>query len=152
MTRILLHIVCLLSFSFGIAQEKNNAYDPTLAQNLGADEYGMKNYFLVLLQTGSSEGFSKDEITAYFQSHMQNISKHVASKKLIVAGPVGKNEEGMRGIFILDVSTEEEVKQILQEDGAVASGLLKAVIMPWYGSAALPTYMEVHSKVQKKSF
>lgn len=142
----------LIWFSFANAQSNNSIYDESLSKELGADDYGMKSYFLVLLQTGNSEGFTKDEVTAHFQSHMQNITKYAALKKIVVADPVGKNEEGLRGIFIIDAKTEEEVKQILQEDGAVASGILKAMILPWYGSAALPTYMENHSKIQKKSF
>lgn len=152
MQQILTIISFLICFSYTEAQSVNAVYNESLAKELGADDYGMKSYFLVLLQSGSSEGFSKDEITAHFQSHIQNITKYAALKKIIVAGPVGKNEEGLRGIFIINAVTEEEVKQILQEDGAVASGILNALIFPWYGSAALPTYMDNHSKVQKKTF
>ncbi|MBS4040794.1 MAG: hypothetical protein KGZ81_09375 [Flavobacteriales bacterium] len=152
MQQILTIISLLICFSYTEAQSVNAVYNESLAKELGADDYGMKSYFLVLLQSGSSEGFTKDEVTAHFQSHMQNITKYAALKKIIVAGPIGKNEEGLRGIFIINAATEEEVKQILQEDGAVASGILNALIFQWYGSAALPTYMDNHSKVQKKTF
>jgi hypothetical protein len=44
----------IISFQCIKAQQLHNTpgYDSTLAQKLGADEYGMKQYFLKKVQTG----------------------------------------------------------------------------------------------------
>lgn len=70
--------------------------------------------------------------------------------KLIVAGPLGKNDHSYRGIFIFSVNDPEEVKQILQTDPAIKAGFLDTEIFTWYGSAALPTYLEASDKIWKK--
>ena len=152
MHKKLIYIGCVFWMAIGIGQNNIVNFDESLAASMGADEYGMKSYFLVLLQTGNATEFSEEETSKHFLSHLQNIIKYTAQKKIIVSGPVGKNEAGLRGSFIYNVATEQEVTQILQEDGAIVSGLLKAEILPWYGSAALPTYLETHAKIQKKSF
>ena len=124
-------------------------YDAALAEKYGADDYGMKSYFFVLLTTGDTQISDKSVISAHFQSHMDNIQKLVKERKLIVAGPFGKNENGYRGLFIMDVSSEEEARKLISQDGAVSSGLLHASYFTWYGSAALPAYLETAEKITK---
>ena len=80
----------------------NPKYDKALAEKLGANEYGMKSYFLVILKTGSNLTATKEETTESFKGHMANIGRLVAEGKLIVAGPLAKNELQYRGIFILN--------------------------------------------------
>jgi uncharacterized protein YciI len=80
---------------------------------------------------------------------MKNIQRLVDEKKLIVAGPLGKNDKTYRGIFILDVQSQEEAKELLQTDPAVASKLLDTELYTWYGSAALPAYLEDSDKIWK---
>ena len=81
---------------------------------------------------------------------MNNIQRLVEEKKLIVAGPLGKNEKKYRGIFILDnIQTEQEAKELLQTDPAIKSGLLDYEIYSWYGSAALPEYLPASDKIWK---
>ncbi len=128
----------------------NPNYDPVLAEQLGADDYGMKSYILVLLKTGSNPGTNPDLVQSSFRGHMANIGRLVDEGKLVVAGPLGKNENSYRGIFILDVSTTEEAEELLQTDPAIKSGLLDADLYPWYGSAALPEYLPASDKIWKK--
>ena len=109
----LLFFTILLSFTSSYAQNDNPKYDASLAQQLGADEYGMKNYVFVLLKTGTNTTTDKQFIADCFAGHMTNIAKLANAKKLIVAGPMGKNEANLRGIFILNVATIEEANQLL---------------------------------------
>ncbi|HBK41165.1 MAG TPA: hypothetical protein DDZ57_06280, partial [Porphyromonadaceae bacterium] len=46
---------------------KNPAYDADLAEKLGADAYGMKNFVLVILKTGSNVTDDKAFITECFR-------------------------------------------------------------------------------------
>lgn len=136
---------------FLIAQNTINQYDQNLAKELGADEYGMKNYVLVILKTGSNKTTDKKELDSLFGGHMKNMGVLSEAGKLIVAGPIGKNENSYRGIFILNVKDTTEARTILATDPAVNSKVLEAELYNWYGSAALPLYLETHKKIQKST-
>ena len=148
---IIVFIICVGSLH-AYAQSTNTAYDKALADSLGADEYGMKMYVLVMLKTGTNTTESKTATDSLFAGHMQNIGKLVEMKKLVVAGPLQKNEKNYRGIFILNVKTLEEAKALIDTDPAVKAKLLDADMFLWYGSAALPIYLPYHDKVQKTKF
>jgi uncharacterized protein YciI len=144
----------LLSFFLFIAaitkaQTTNPNYDAELAKSLGADDYGMKPYVLVMLKTGENTTASKEETNQAFAGHMENIQRLVKEKKLIVAGPLGKNDQTYRGIFILDVPTIEEAKTLVQTDPAVKENLLAVELFQWYGSAALKEYLPASDKIWK---
>lgn len=128
----------------------NPNYDKTLAEKLGGDDYGMKSYYLVILKTGSNKSTDKNLISESFSGHLDNINRLVKENKLIVAGPLGKNDHNYRGIFILnDIKSEEEVKSLLQTDPAIKNGLLDYEFFTWYGSAALSEYLPFSDKIWK---
>lgn len=128
----------------------NPKYDEALTHKLGGDEYGMKSYWLVILKTGPVTIANKDSVGNIFRGHLANIERLAEARKIIVAGPLGKNDRNYRGIFILnDIKTLEEAKSLLQTDPAIHSGLLEPEIYPWYGSAALPEYLEAADKIWK---
>ena len=86
-------------------------YDAELAKKLGGDQYGMKNYVLVLLKTGPKDGEVTGQARAdIFSGDMKNIGRLADEGKLAVAGPFGKNEQGMRGLIILNVATPENIQ------------------------------------------
>ena len=143
-----LTLVMILTIS-ALAQSTNPNYDAKLAESLGADEYGMKSYVLVILKTGSNKTTEKSFIDSCFRGHMDNIGRLVEEGKLIVAGPMGKNENTYRGIFILDVKTFEEATELLKNDAAVNEKILEAELYKWYGSAALPAYLDTSDKIWK---
>ena len=62
---------------------------------------------------------------------MANINNMAESGKLQIAGPFG-DDGNWRGIFIFDVATEEEVKELLKDDPAIQSGRLAYEIHPWW--------------------
>jgi uncharacterized protein YciI len=126
----------------------NSNYDRVLANKLGGDDYGMKRYFFIILKTGTNTTTDKELINNSFRGHMDNINRLVDAGKLIVAGPLGKNESNYRGIFILNnVNSIEEAKELLQTDLAIKNGLLDFEIFTWYGSAALPEYIPFSDKI-----
>lgn len=128
----------------------NLNYDKTLAEKLGADDYGMKSYFFVILKTGTNTNADKELVAESFRGHMDNINRLVDEGKLIVAGPLMKNENNYRGIFIFhNIKTLADIKAILQTDLAIKNGLLDYDIFTWYGSAALPEYLPFSQKIFK---
>lgn len=136
------------------AQEKKakTPYDEALAKKLGADNYGMKMYVLVMLKSGTNTTETKAKTDSLFAGHMANMGKMVEAQKLIIAGPMGKNDKNYRGIFVLNTKSIEEAKQLLESDPAIKAKLLEPELYNWYGSAALAEYLPFHDKIQKSSF
>lgn len=133
------------------AQKINPDYDSTLAKQLNADDYGMKSYILVILKTGSNNVQDKQLRDSLFAEHFANMSAMVEAGKLVVAGPIDKNENNYRGIFILNVTSFEDAQLLLQNDPTIHEKVLEAELYKWYGSAALPVYLDTHDKIQKFS-
>ncbi|KIA91542.1 hypothetical protein OC25_21070 [Pedobacter kyungheensis] len=151
----LLLAICLSATTLAVAAQDKKAkvpYDEALAKKLGADDYGMKMYIMVILKSGTNTTETKAKTDSLFAGHMANIEKMAALNKLAVAGPMGKNDKNYRGIFILNTKSMDEAKQLLDNDPAIKAKLLEPELYNWYGSAALPEYLPFHDKIQKKSF
>ena len=145
--RFIISLICLIIFTIGFTQK----YDVRLAKKLGADDYGMKSYMLVILKTGTNTTTDKQTLDSLFRGHMDNIQRLSAQGKLIIAGPMKKNPNNYRGIFILDVKTQDEAHQLLSTDPTIREKIFDVELYDWYGSAALPTYLPAHTKIEKKS-
>jgi uncharacterized protein YciI len=134
------------------AQKANPAYDKALGDSLGADEYGMKMYVLAILKTGPVKITDKKVTDSLFAGHMANIQRLAKEGKLTVAGPLQGNERSYRGIFIFNVRTVDEARELVKTDPAVKAGIFETELYGWYGSAALPMYLPYSEKVGQKSF
>ncbi|MDF3076379.1 MAG: hypothetical protein K0S09_268 [Sphingobacteriaceae bacterium] len=139
-------LLCLQSF----AQSDGPKYDKNLAESLGGDDYGMKMYVLAILKTGTNKTADKKTTDSLFQGHMANIGRLADEGKLIVAGPLKRNDKEYRGIFIFNVKTIEDAAALVKTDPAINANLLDVELFQWYGSAALPVYLESHEKIQRK--
>ena len=126
-------------------------YDSILAQKVGADEYGMKQYVMAFLKAGPNR--SQDSATAadLQKAHMANINRMADEGKLVVAGPFMDDGE-LRGIYIFNVTSVEEAQALTATDPAVQAGRLAMELHPWYGSAALIEMNDLHKRVSKKGF
>ena len=150
MKYIVLLYTCFIFSINTFCQVENSKYESYLADSLGGDEYGMKPYILVILKTGSNKTIDKKILDSLFSGHMENIGRLASIGKLVVAGPLGKNEKTYRGIFILNVKTIEEAYALLETDPAIKAKVFETEIFNWYGSAALPMYLPFHKKIEKK--
>jgi uncharacterized protein YciI len=146
-------VILLLMFFFTslYAQEAEEKYDSVLAKKLKADDYGMKNYVLVLLKPGSNSPVNKVTEDSIFHGHMNNIIRLANNGSLVLAGPFGKNDL-YSGLFILNVSNFDEAKKLLETDPAIQAKLLDPEMFLWYGSASLQEVLKVHKKIQKLKF
>ena len=149
MRKIVLLLLLIISAISLYSQNTNPKFDQALATSLGADEYGMKSYVLVILKSGSNKTTNKDTLNLLFRGHMSNIQRLAEQKKLVIAGPLGNNDKNYRGIFIFNVKTLAEAKELLITDPAVQQKLFDAEMYEWYGSAALPEYLKTHEKIEK---
>lgn len=144
----------LIAGFFSLTQAQNTKFDQKLADSLGADPYGMRNYFLVILKTGENDAKITDKTkrSELFNGHMANIKRLSEEGKIIVAGPFGENNLQFRGLFIINAKDEAEVTGLLHTDPTVKEKIFGYDIVPWYGSAALPLYLKYHDSVTKENF
>jgi uncharacterized protein YciI len=152
MAKTLIIVLMLLTLTTVNAQTSNPKYNQRLADSLGADDYGMKMYILVILKTGQMKMEDKQKRDSLFLGHLQNIKRLAEAGKLIVAGPLKENAKEYEGIFILNVKTIEEANILLETDPAIQSKALETELYQWYGSAALPLFLKYHENVRKKDF
>lgn len=129
--------------------QDNPDYDEALARKLGADDYGMKPYVFCILKTGTATITDQAQRDSIFTGHMANIDRLAKEGKLVVAGPFA-NGGDKRGLFIFNVATVEEAKQLVETDPVIQSGLMVYELTQWYGSAALPELAPIEKKIAKK--
>ena len=152
MKQLLFLATLCLFMSSAYGQATTPEYDAELAERLEGDDYGMKSYVLVILKTGSNTEAEPEEVSALFQGHMLNMGRLAEEGALVLAGPLGPNDESYRGIFIFNTSNLEQAREWVDSDPAVAAGLLEAVLFPYYGSAALQELNALHATIQRVDF
>ncbi len=132
-------------------QDPPAEYDAKLAASLGADDYGMRKYVLVILKTGPKKMPAGKERDEMFKGHFANMKRLAAEGKLALAGPLD-GKDGWRGLFIMAVKTIDEAKKLTETDPVIKEGEMIAEYHTYYGSAGLMQVNDIHRKVQKKSF
>ncbi len=129
----------------------SETYNAELAAEVGADEYGMRQYVFVVLKTGKAKITDKEEVAKLQSGHMANISRLAKEGKLVLAGPFIEGGTN-RGLYIFDVTTIEEAKELVKTDPAIKAGYFDVELTKFYGSAALMKINEIHKQVQKTQF
>ena len=145
-------LVCPVSYAqTANAPVSNPAFDAELAQQLGADERGMKAYVLVILKTGPNKVAAGPERDEMFKGHFSNMNRLAGEKKLALAGPLD-GVDGWRGLFVLSVADIEEAKALVATDPVIIKGEMVAEYHKYYGSAGLMMVNDVHKKLGKTNF
>ena len=137
-------------------KESNNdpsevTYDPELAEQLGADEYGMRMYVMAFLKEGPNRDRDSLATAELQRQHLDNISRMAEEGKLSVAGPFAADGDPVRGIYIFNVESIEEAKVLTETDPAIQAGSLVMELRQWYGSAALQLLVKEHARVAKEN-
>lgn len=125
-------------------------YNKELAEQLGADEYGMKRYVVAFLKKGPSQNQDSVQAAELQQAHLNNIRRMAEEGKLVLAGPFLDDGE-LRGIYVFDVSSVEEAMELTETDPAIKAGRLSMELHPWYGSAAVLKVNEIHETITKSN-
>lgn len=148
---MLIYIALINNGNAQSSDSKALSYDSLLAKKYGADDYGMKQFIMAFLKSGKNVISDKAEKDRLQSEHMKNINKMAEDGKLVIAGPFMDNQS-IKGIYIFDVRTLEEARELTSTDPAIIAGVLEMELHPWYGSAALLEINNIHNKIQKKSF
>lgn len=138
------------SISFLSSDTTETTYNAELAEELGADDYGMRQYVMAFLKAGSNRDQDSTRAAELQRAHLENIRRMAEEGDLILAGPFMDSGE-IRGIYIFDVRTVEEARKLTETDPAVQAGRLEMELHPWYGSAALMKVNEIHGQISKQN-
>jgi len=91
----------------------------------------MKRYWLVLLQKGPNRNHDSISAEKIQAAHMANINRLAKQGNLIMAGPIGV-EDDLRGIFLMNCADSAEVENFVRTDSAVMTGRLIMKYYPWW--------------------
>lgn len=125
-------------------------FDKELADELGADAYGMRMYVMAFLKEGPNRDIDSTARANLQRQHMDNITKMAEAGKLSVAGPFEADGNPVRGIYIFNVETIEEARALTETDPAIKAGSLVMELRQWYGSAALQLLLKEHKRIAEK--
>jgi uncharacterized protein YciI len=76
----------------------------------------------------NQDSISAEKIQA---AHIANIQRLAKQGKIIMAGPIGI-EDDLRGIFLMDCQDSAEVAKFVNTDTAVITGRLRMEYYPWW--------------------
>lgn len=124
------------------------AYDSLLANELGADDYGMKVYVMAFLYRGDATGLDSLQRAELQRAHLDNITRMAEEGDLVLAGPF-MDQQPLRGIYVFDVRTVAEAEALTNTDPAIKAGTLRMELRLWYGSAALLKVNDLHGQISK---
>jgi uncharacterized protein len=125
------------------------SFDSVLAKQLGADDFGMKQYVMAFLKTGPNRDHDSATAAQLQRAHLDNIFRLADEGMLVLAGPFLDQGE-IRGIYVFNVKTIEEAAALTSTDPAIQAGRLVMELHPWYGSAALMKVTEIHKVIAKE--
>lgn len=124
-------------------------FDSLYANRLGADDYGMHKYVLVLLRKGPHRDQDSIEAARLQRAHLDNMNKWAEDSLLVVAGPTYNHDSDLQGLYVFALENVEEVKALAADDPAIQAGRLVMESYPWYSSAALMDVNRIHNIISK---
>lgn len=85
---------------------------------------------MVLLKKGPNRDQDKQKTAELQRGHLNNIRKLAEEGKIVLAGPF-TDDSDIRGIFVFDAESQEEVVKLCASDPAIEAGRLIAEVHPW---------------------
>lgn len=131
-------LLAVVAFSFcALAQTPSQ---PTAAANAESKppQFDLDQYQFAILKRGPKwTAEQTPEVKELMAGHMSNIQKMGSLGKLMAAGPMGKNDFGLAGIFIFKAASMDEAKKLAAEDPAIKAGRLGIDYCIWMGPKGL---------------
>lgn len=101
-------------------------------------QFDLDQYQFAILKRGLQwTAEQTPEVEKLMAGHMSNIQKMGSLGKLMAAGPLGKNDAGLAGIFIFKASSLDEAKALAADDPAIKAGRLGIDFCIWMGPKGL---------------
>ncbi|MFA6438220.1 MAG: YciI family protein [Bacteriovoracaceae bacterium] len=93
----------------------------------------MKQYFLVLLKRGPIRNQDSTTAAELQKGHLANIDRLYKEGKIDLAGPMGYDGD-LRGIFVFNCETYDEVLNLCATDPSIKAGRLTVEIYSWWSA------------------
>ena len=91
----------------------------------------MKRFWLVHLMKGPNRNQDSASRVKIQAAHIANIVRLAKEGKIIMAGPIGVEDE-LQGIFLMNCKDSTEVESFVKTDTAVITGRLIMKYYPWW--------------------
>jgi len=128
-----------------------DVFDANLAKELNADQYGMRMYVMAFLKEGPNRDLDSAASADLQRQHLDNIKRLAEEGKLSLAGPFAADGDPVRGIYIFNVTSLDEARELTATDPAIQSDSLEMELRQWYGSAALQLTNQNHKKISREN-
>jgi uncharacterized protein YciI len=95
---------------------------------------------------------TKEQIEETQRGHMANIQRLAAERRLLVAGPFGRDnpEPRLRGLFVMATGDVAEAQRLVATDPAVQAGALVPEVVPLATSSDLLAALERHEQADAR--
>ena len=131
----------LLGITFVVAS-CNNEQASSISEVKPAEKYDlakdtsvysgeMKRFWLVHLMKGPNRNQDSASRVKIQSAHIANIVRLAKEGKIIMAGPIGVEDE-LQGIFLMNCKDSTEVESFVKTDTAVITGRLIMKYYPWW--------------------
>jgi uncharacterized protein YciI len=96
----------------------------------------MRQYVVGFLYRGPNPIEDPDESKAMMRGHLANIQRLHDEGKIILAGPY-LSKTDLRGYFLFDTDSVEAAQGWCDSDPAVAAGVFRVELHPWYSAKGI---------------
>lgn len=120
------------------APKTNTASRPGVPSKGGdpPPQWAMRTYVLALIYRGPTTIADEAEAAAMQKAHLASNARLYEEGKLILAGPF-RDKTDLRGIFLFDSESVEEVAGWCDGDPGIRSGWLRIELHPWYSARGI---------------
>lgn len=98
--------------------------------------WAMRTYVLALIHRGPYKPATEEEADGLFHQHLASNRRLHEEGRLILAGPM-RDDGDLRGIFVFDSESVEEVARWCDGDPAIRAGVFRLEIHPWYSAKGI---------------
>ena len=125
-----------------------NNFDSKMANQLGANKYGLKKYTLCFFNKGAQRVLKSDQVLALEKGHINYMNELIAKKEIVLAGYFNETDVHL-GFVVFDSQDTSHVRSLIEKDPKVNEGLIVPHFQQWTSSAAILKLNEIHQKIQK---
>lgn len=99
-------------------------------------EWAMRQYVVGFLYRGPNPVEDPEESKRMMKGHLANIQRLHEEGKIILAGPY-LSKTDLRGYFLFDTDDVEAAQSWCESDPAVAAGVFRVELHPWYSAKGI---------------
>jgi uncharacterized protein YciI len=130
-------VLILILFACNLHEQNKSVITETGKYDLQSDTTvytdEMKRFWLVHLLKGPDRNQDSASGVKIQAAHIANIERLAKEGKIIMAGPIGINND-LQGIFLMNCKDSAEVENFVRTDPAVMAGRLVMKYYPWWAA------------------